>query len=313
MTPASEAETTRGVWYGALAYALWGGMPVFFLALAPSGPWEILAHRILWSLVLCGALLLATRSGGALRRAFRTPRGAIGIITAGLLIAVNWTTYVVAATSGHITDAALGYFLNPIVSVVLGLVVLGETLRGAQKVAVVIGAAGAGYLALAAGGVPWLALILAFSFGLYGLVKKRIGASLSAVESLAGETIVLAPVAAGLLWWCVETGRSTFFGHGIGHAAMLAAAGVITTVPLLLFAAATRRVTLVTIGLLQFIAPVLQFVAGLATGEVMTPARWVGFAVVWCALIVLVVDSIREGRRTRRARRARGREDDLLP
>lgn len=282
----------RGTPYGLGAYLLWGAMPVYFRTLAPAGAWEILGHRILWSLVLCLAALALLRPPTALRRVFTTPRRLAGVTLAGALIAVNWTTYLVAVTSGRVTEAALGYFLNPLVSVALGLLLLGERLRPLQWVAVAVGGSGALYLSLAGGRPPWIAFVLAGSFGLYGLVKKRMGAGLSALDGLLAETAVLAPFAAGVLVVVGARGEATALAHGTGHAALLASTGVVTAVPLLLFAAAARRIPLVTIGLLQFVAPVLQFVTGILLGETMTPSRWIGFTVVWVALVVLVADSV---------------------
>lgn len=268
-------------------------MPFYFLALAPSESWEILLHRILWSLMLCGGVLLATRQLAGLVAVLREPRQLAGVTVAGLLIAANWTIYLVAVTTGHVTEAALGYFLNPLVSVALGLLVLRESLRPGQAVAVAIGAAGGIFLAIESGRVPWIALGLALSFGSYGLVKMRLGVRLSALQSLTAETAVLAPVAAVLMTWLVLSDRTTFGDHGIGHAALLASTGIVTAVPLLLFAASARRVTLVTIGLLQFLTPILQFASGLALGEHMSTGRWIGFSIVWLALVVLVVDTTR--------------------
>lgn len=300
--PASVSQTRRGTLYGLAAYGLWGAMPFYFLALAPSGAWEILLHRILWSAGLCAVLVVATRQARPLMLALRDRRRLAGVVLAGLLIAANWTIYLVAVTSGHVTDAALGYFLNPLVSVALGLLVLRESIRRGQAGAVAIGAVGGLYLAVATGSVPWIALGLAFSFGTYGLIKNRLGVELTALQSLTAETVVLAPLAAVAFAWLVGSGASTFGSHGTPHTLLLASTGIATTVPLLLFAAAARRVPLVTIGLLQFVAPILQFLSGLALGEPMTPARWTGFVIVWVALVVLVGDALRHSVARRRPR-----------
>ncbi len=300
----SADESRRGLGYGASAYLLWGAMPVYFLLLLPSSPWEILAHRILWTLVVCVVVLVVRRELRRSARPLRRPRLWPPVVLAGLLITVNWVTYITAATTGHVTDAALGYFLNPLVSVALGLLVLGERLRRLQWVAVGIGGSGAAYLMLATG-ASWMALVLAFSFGTYGLVKKQMGGTLGPVEGLAAETTVLAPFAAVFLIWFTMAGRDTFGSAGPGHALALASTGIVTAVPLTLFAAAAQRLPLVTIGLLQFLAPVLQFISGLLLGEHMSPERWAGFAVVWVALVVLAVDMVRIGLHARR--RIRGR------
>ena len=225
----------------------------------------------------------------------------LGMLAAAALIASNWGFYVYAVVSGQTTEASLGYFLNPIVTVALGVVVLREQLRRPQLIAVIIGAIAGVYLSVSAGAVPVLALVLAFSFGLYGLVKVRVGASLTAMRGLALETAILTPVAVGLIAWTTSVGTATFGTLGPGHTVLLASAGVITAIPLLLFAGAARRVPLVTIGLMQFITPVLQLVVALVVlDEEMTRERWIGFAIVWVALAVLTVDMV--NRRRRRGR-----------
>jgi chloramphenicol-sensitive protein RarD len=231
------------------------------------------------------------------------PRLALGVSVAALFIGANWVVYVAAVLADHTTEAALGYFLNPIVTVALGVFVLGERLRRLQWVAVGIGAVAGLYLSVAAGSVPLIALALAFSFGMYGLVKKKVGVSLQAMHSLAAETMVLGPVAAVLLVVLTSRGDTTFTGHGAWHTSLLVLAGVATAVPLLLFAAAARRVPLVTIGLLQFITPILQLLCGvLLLHEHMSAQRWLGFGIVWVALAVLTVDSLRARPRRRRTR-----------
>ena len=301
-----EAESLRrGTAYGFLAYLLWGAFPVYFAALKPAPPLEVLAHRVLWSLVLCVLILVAVRQTRWLVDMFRDGRRLLLLIAAGAFIATNWTVYLIAVMTGHVTEAALGYFLNPLVTVGLGVVVLGERLRPGQWAAVLIGLAAGVYLSIDYGSPPWISLTLAFSFAAYGLIKKRIGGSLSAIESLTGETVVMAPFVIGLLAWLTLTGQQTFTGHGGGHSLLLLSTGLATTLPLLLFAAAARRVPLVTIGLLQFITPVLQLMAGvLLLGEVLPASRWVGFGLVWVALIILSVDSIVSAGRSRRLARA---------
>ncbi len=296
-----DDEARRGAAYGFLAYAIWGAFPLYFAALKPAGAWEILSHRILWTLLLCAAVLLVRRDLGWVRQLWRRPRLGLGVAMAALLIAGNWVIYVAAVLSDRTTEAALGYFLNPIVTVALGVLVLRERLRRMQWVAVGIGAVAGIYLTVAAGSVPVIALSLAASFGGYGLVKKKIGVSLQAMHSLAAETAVLAPLAVVTLLVLTARGTTTFTTDGPVHTGLLVASGVATAVPLLLFAAAARRVPLVTIGLLQFITPVLQLLCGvLLLGEHMSGARWIGFAIVWVALVVLSVDSVRNFPRRRR-------------
>lgn len=293
--------------YGLAAYLIWGSFPLYIRALAPSGAVEILAQRIVWSLGCCLVLLAAARGLPGLWIRLREPRTLGAVALAGLLISVNWVTYLVAVTTGRIVEAALGYFLNPLVSVALGLLVLHERLRPTQAVAVGVGLVAAVVLAVDARAVPVIPLVLALSFGTYGLVKNRLGAHLTAVQGLTAETAVLAPAAAAVLIVLAARGESTLGGYGVPHALLLISTGLMTAVPLLFFAAAARRVGLVTIGLLQFIAPVLQFLSALALGERLSAGRWAGFAMVWLALLVLVVDLIRQGMRVSGRVRARPR------
>lgn len=303
--PGGTATVRRGTAYGFLAYLLWGAFPLYFVALQPAGALEILAHRVVWSLLLCVVILALARRARWVLDMFRDRRQLGTLTLAGLLIGVNWTVYIVAVLSGQVTEAALGYFLNPLVTVALGVVLLRERLRPAQWVAVTIGLAAAVYLTVDYGSPPWISLVLACSFACYGLLKKRLGVSLSALQSLTGETVVLTPFAIALLVWLAVTGEQTFTGHGAGHLLLLVSAGVATTVPLLLFAAAAKRVPLVTIGLLQFLTPVLQLLAGVVVlGEVLPASRWLGFGLVWIALIVLSVDSVVSVGRSRRLARA---------
>ena len=294
-------DVRRGKAYGAVAYVIWGTFPLYFHLLAPAGAWEILAHRILWTLLFCGAVLVVRRELAWCRLVLGNPRLLGAVALAGLLIAVNWTIYVAAVVAHHVTEASLGYFLNPIVTVAIGVVVLRERLRSLQWLAVAIGLAAGIYLSVDFGRPPWIALGLAFSFALYGLMKKRLGTKLGAFQSLTSETAVLAPVAVAVLVWLGVRGETTFTMDAPAHPLLLASAGVVTAAPLLLFAAAARRVPLVTIGLLQFVTPVLQLLCGvLLLGETMERSRWVGFGIVWVALLLLAFDSIRSVRARRR-------------
>lgn len=302
MSGDEREELRRGTAYGFLAYAIWGVFPLYFAALKPAGAWEILAHRIVWTLVFCAVILLVRRDLVWARQLVARPRLAGGVTLAALLIATNWVIYVFAVLTGRTTEAALGYFLNPIVTVALGVVVLRERLRPLQWAAVAIGAVAGVYLSVVGGQFPLIALSLAFSFAAYGLVKKKVGASLDAMHSLAAETAVLFPVAVVVLVALGVSGGTTFTQDVPLHPALLLVAGVVTAVPLLLFAAAARRIPLTTVGLLQFITPVLQLLCGvLLLDEHMSTARWVGFGIVWVALLVLTVDMLadRQGRRRR--------------
>lgn len=303
--PDQASTIRRGTLYGLAAYGLWGAFPLYFASLKPAGALEILGHRIVWSLVLCLIAMTVMRQFRWFGTLLRNPRQAFPVGLAGALIAANWTVYIFAVLTGHVTEAALGYFLNPLVTVGLGVVVLKERLRRWQWIAVGIGAVAALYLTLDYGSPPWVSFALALSFASYGLLKKRVGDTLTAWQSLSGETLLIAPFAIGLLVWIQVAGDATFTTEGTGHALLLTTTGIATVFPLLLFAGAARRVPLVTIGMLQFITPVLQLLCGvLVLGEVMPTSRWIGFALVWLALAVLTVDSVRAAGRSRRLARA---------
>ncbi|WP_104198431.1 EamA family transporter RarD [Cryobacterium sp. M15] len=309
MTDAAASHRTTahstyrtGLVFGGLSYALWGALPLYFLLLAPSGAFEIVAWRVLFSLVFCALIITVTRTWTVLGRALRQRRLVWTMGLAGVFIFINWQTYVIAATTGHVVEAALGYFINPIVTVLLGVFVLRENLRRLQWVAIVVSGVAVVVLAVGYGSLPWISLILAFSFGLYGLIKKRVGPSVDAVTGLTLETAWLAPVAVVQL--VVVSGLSgiTFGTVSPWHTASLLAAGIITAVPLLLFAAAARRLPLTVLGLIQFVAPVLQFLVGVVIlNEAMPFERWVGFGLVWVALIILMVDMVASGRSPRRS------------
>jgi chloramphenicol-sensitive protein RarD len=300
----APAEAARERLIGGLltlgAYLLWGVLPLYFLLLAPTGAWELVAWRIVLSLVFCIVLLSLFRSWRRFSGILRDKRLLGWTALAGAVIYVNWQVYVLATLSGHVVETSLGYFVNPLVTVVLGVVVLRERLRVTQWVALGIAAAAVLVIVIGYGTFPWIALALAGSFGTYGLIKKHIGPSVDAVSGLTLETAWLTPVAViQLLIVSAVTGLS-YGTNGVGHAAVLSLAGIITAVPLLLFAAGARRVPLTVIGLLQFVAPIMQFAIGVwVLGEPMPPERWIGFGLVWVALAVLTVDSLVFARRSR--------------
>ncbi|GAA1892314.1 EamA family transporter RarD [Lapillicoccus jejuensis] len=295
-------EVARGAAYGLLAYGVWGVFPLYFHALQPAGPVEVLAHRIVWTLLVCVAVLLVRRDLAWVGPLLRRPRLLGGLALAAVAIAVNWGVYVGAVVSDNVADASLGYFLNPLVTVALGVLLLGERLRRLQWAAVVVGLVAGIYLSVAGGHLPWVSFVLAASFASYGLLKKRLGAELPALHGLTVETVVLAPFATVALVVLGVTGQQTFTHDGGLHAVLLVLGGVVTAVPLLLFASAARRVPLVTIGLLQFVTPVLQLLCGvLLLDEHLSPARWFGFGIVWVALVLLTLDSF-----LARPRRGRG-------
>lgn len=298
MTPEESArEQTLGGVYGLAAYFLWGFMPLYFLILTPTGPWEVVAWRILLALAFCAVLLTVTRTWGKLFAILRNRRLVFWTIVAGLLIYVNWQVFLIGTLTGHVIEGSLGYFINPIVTVLLGVLVLKERLRVAQWVAIGISVLAVIVIIVGYGAVPWIALTLAASFGTYGLVKKQIGPSVDAVSGLTLESLWLAPVAVIQLIVVATTAGLTMGQVSGWHTLLLLLAGVVTATPLLFFAAATRRAPLTVIGLLQFVAPILQFITGAwIMREPMPLERWIGFGLVWLALIVLMVDSLRHAR-----------------
>jgi chloramphenicol-sensitive protein RarD len=290
------SEQRRGLVYGVGAYAIWGLFPLYWRLLKPAGALEILAHRVLWSFVFVAVLLLALRRVEWLRGLRGQRRVVVLLAGAAVLIAVNWGTYIYGVNTARVVETSLGYYINPLVSVLLGVAVLRERLRGTQWLALAVGAAAVVVLTVDYGRPPWIAFTLAVSFGFYGLLKKTAGAP--AAEGLAVESAVLAPVALGYLGWLEFAGAATFGHVSPGHTALMVFAGVATAVPLLLFAGAANRVPLTTIGVLQYIAPTLQFAIGvLVQHEPMPPARFAGFALVWVALAVFTVDGVRHHRR----------------
>jgi chloramphenicol-sensitive protein RarD len=300
----SPARSTQGAGLGfaVAAYGLWGLLPLYFIALEPTGPIEIVAWRIVLSLVFCFVLIAVIRGWKSFTRTLRDRRAMLLLGAAGGLIVVNWLTYVLATLAGQVVEAALGYFLNPIVTVLLGVLVLRERLRPAQWAAIGISAIAALVLAIGYGSVPLIALTLAFSFGFYGFVKKKVGPNVDAIVGLTMETAWLTPFALVALGVVAATSGLTLGAAGPVHLVLLLSAGIITAVPLLFFAAAARRLPLTLIGLTQYLAPLIQFILGVAVlGEAMPTERWIGFALVWVALIVLTIDMFFAGRSPRRA------------
>lgn len=287
-----------GYLYGLGAYLLWGFFPLYFKLLRPTTPPEILAHRIVWSLAFVALLLAALRNVGFLRALLRRRGALAGVGAAATLIAVNWCTYIYGVNSDRVVETALGYFVNPLVVVLLGVVVLRERLRPAQWAALAVGGLAVVVLTVDYGRPPWLALTLALSFGGYGLVKKRLG--LPPAEGLFVESAVLALPALAYLGWLSVTGDATFGRMSAGHTTLLVLAGAATAIPLLLFAGAANRLPLTSLGILQYVAPIIQLGCGvLIFHEPMPPARLAGFVLVWLALIVFTVDALRHTRRQR--------------
>ncbi|MGY1812923.1 EamA family transporter RarD [Blastococcus sp. SYSU D00820] len=294
-------ERQLGVVSGLSAYLLWGVFPLYFRLLEPAGGLEIVAHRVIWSLVFVGLLLTAIRRWQAVPAAVTDRRTLLVLAGASLLIAVNWLVFVYGVNAGHVVETSLGYFINPLVSVLLGVVFFSERLRPLQWVAVGIAAVAVIVLTVDYGRPPWIALALAGSFGLYGLMKKLV--RVEAAPGLFVETALMVVPAVGVLLVLHGRGEGTFGNVGTGHLLLLLSTGVATAIPLLLFAAATRRIPLSTVGLLQYVTPLMQLGLGVFVfHEPMPPARLAGFVIVWVALAVFTADSIRTARSA--ARRA---------
>ena len=287
-----------GPFYAALAFALWGIFPLFFrrLSMLPAG--EVLAHRIVWSLAFVLIVLGVLRQWGWLRPLLRQPRVLGAFAASALLLAVNWLTYIWSVNNGHVIDASLGYFITPLVNVLLGYTVLHERPRRGQWIALALATAGVVWLTVQAGQLPWIALGLAASFGSYGLLRKV--AVLGPLEGLTLEAMLLAPLAiAALLFWQAQ-GTGLFPLPDTATNLWLLAAGPVTAVPLLLFAAGARRISLTTLGLMQYIGPTIQFGLGVwLFGEPFGGARLLGFGLIWLALAVYSVEGWRAARRSR--------------
>ncbi|MDZ5145854.1 EamA family transporter RarD [Microbacterium testaceum] len=304
MTPALSAPTggtTRGALYALGAYLLWGVLPIYFLQLKPTGPFEVVAWRIILAFAFCLLLLTVLRMWRPFLAIVRQPRLMGLTAVAGVLIYVNWQTYLFGALTDRVIETSLGYFINPIVTVLLGVIVLRERLRLVPWIAIGLAVVAVAVIVIGYGAFPWIALTLAFSFGFYGLVKKQIGPAVDAVSGLTLESLWLLPVAAIQLIFVANLTGITLGTAGTLHTVLLLSAGAVTAVPLLLFASGARRVPLTVIGLLQFVAPIIQFAIGVwVLHEPMTVERWIGFALVWAALAILSVDSVIASRRHRR-------------
>lgn len=301
----SAAASRQGILYGFGAYGLWGVFPLYFRLVERSGALEIVLHRILWAMLVCLAVVTATRAWQDLRAVLRSRARTAALGLAAVVLAVNWGVYVYAVNAGHVVEASLGYFINPLVTVLLGVLVLKERLRPLQWAAVAFGALAVAVLTVDYGRPPLISLALALTFGIYGLIKNRVGADVGALASLSTETLVLAPVAAVALVVFEASGQGHFTDNPPWQGLLLASMGVVTVVPLLLFAAAARRVPLSTLGLLQYLTPVLQLLCGVVIlGERMPVSRWIGFGLVWIGLAALTYDSLASARRLRAAQAA---------
>ncbi|GAB2772091.1 EamA family transporter RarD [Nocardioides salsibiostraticola] len=289
-------DSRRGLLLGASAYLMWGSFPLYWPLLKPGGPVEILGHRVLWSMLTMGLLILLLRKGKQLRALWVDRRVRLLLTLAAVTISINWATYIYGVNSGRVVETSLGYFINPLVTVLMGVLLLGETLRRTQWVALAIGFIAVVVLTVDYGRPPYVALVLAFSFGTYGLAKKT--ANVGAVESLAFETTVIAPVAAVYLTWLTLSGGAAWAANGVPHALLYTTTGIVTAIPLICFGAAATRISMVSLGLLQYLAPILQFALGLLLFDEDMPAgRWVGFVLVWIALVIFTYEAINHRRR----------------
>ncbi|GAB3490887.1 EamA family transporter RarD [Nocardiopsis coralliicola] len=290
------SELNKGVLFGASAYVMWGFSTLYWPLLASSGALEILAHRMVWSLLAVLAIIAVARRWRQLAAALRSPRTLLILGVAALVISANWGLFILAVNSGNTSQAALGYFINPLVSVVLGVLVFAERLRAAQWAAVALGAIAVAVLTVGYGGVPWFSIGMALSFATYGLIKRF--TAVDGLEGLTVETLLMLLPAAGYIAYLEATGAGTFVTGGTGHLLLLIGSGLVTAMPLLCFGIANRRIPLSLIGLLQFIVPVMQFLFALFVfNEEMSLTRWIGFGVVWVALVVFVADMVRHARR----------------
>lgn len=296
-------EIRQGTIYGFLAYFSWGVLPLYFHALAPASALEILTHRIVWSLLFCLILCLIRNDFSWVPLLLQNPRRLLLLTAAAIFLAINWGVYIYAVTDNNVVESSLGYFINPILLVLMGVIILKERLRRLQWAAVGLATVAVLVISIDYGRLPWIALALATSFATYGYIKKLVGANIGALPSMTIETVILAPFAIATIVWIEMSGDGTFLTEGMSHTSMLLSTGVITAVPLILFAAAARRVPLVTMGLLQFLAPVLQFISGVfLLGEAVPLSRWIGFTIVWIALAMLTTDIIRHTQTERRHR-----------
>ena len=287
-------ERRTGVIAGLGAYALWGLFPLYFPLLEPAGGVEIVAHRVIWSVLFVAILVTALRRWAQVRAVLRDRRAVLVLAGASVCIAGNWLVFVYGVNSGHVVETSLGYFVNPLVSVVLGVVFFAERLRPLQWTAVGIAAVAVLVLTLDYGRPPWIAIALALSFGTYGLLKKLV--RVDAVPGLFVETALVA-VPASLFIVVLQARGDGAFGVSAGHSLLLVSSGIATAVPLLMFAAAARRIPLSTVGLLQYVTPLMQLSIGVFIDhEPMPPARLTGFAIVWVALAVFTADSVRNAR-----------------
>lgn len=300
----APSHMRTGLFYAIITYLMWGMLPLYFNLMADASPVEIVASRVVFSLIFCAALLPMLKLTGGFVEVLRNRRATLVLFAASLLIGVNWFIYVLATTTGRTIDASLGYFINPLVSVSLGVIFLKERLRVAQWVAVGLSAVAVLIMSVVYGQVPFIGLGLAFSFGIYGLLKSRVGGTVAPVVSLSLETLLLIPVALLALVWVQGTGQSTMFTTP-GRFLLLASTGVVTAVPLIAFAAAAKRLPLTVIGMVQYLGPSIQFfLAVFVLKDHIGAEKWLGLSIIWVALVVFTADAVRASRTSRLSRTA---------
>ena len=283
-----------GLVYGLGAYVLWGLFPLYWPLLKPATSPEIVSHRAVWTMVFCFIILAVTKSLKSTLATFKSPKVAAKLFAASVLVSINWLIYIWATNNGHVVEASLGYYINPLIAITFGILLLKERMRRLQWVSVSIATIGVLVLTIDYGHLPWVAFGVALSWGTYGLIKKQL--NLGAVEGLAIETLIaFIPYCAYLVF--LDSKGEGQFGQGVSLTILLISAGAVTAIPLLLFNASTTRLPLTTIGLLQYITPTLTFIIGVwVNHEIMSTARWLGFFIIWIALFVLAYDLVRSGR-----------------
>nr|WP_255669015.1 EamA family transporter RarD [Aeromicrobium duanguangcaii] len=299
LVASTNTDSRAGLLYGVAAYLCWGFFPLYWPLLEPASAYEVLAHRIVWTLVFCVGLLTITHKWVVFRSIIVQRRLMVPLALASVVITLNWGGFIWGVTNGHVIETSLGYFINPLMTVLLGVFVLGERLRRLQWVAVGLGIVAVVVLTVDYGRPPWVALLVSTSFATYGFLKKR--ANLGTIEALSVETTILTPFAVAFLIFLQVRGTLVFGHDGTLNAVLLIGTGIVTAIPLLMFGAAATRLSLTTIGILQYLGPILQFIFGLTIfGEQMGTARWIGFVIVWSALVIFTYDALHTHRRNRR-------------
>lgn len=295
MEKRQENVAVDGIVPGLIAYFIWGFLPIYFKLTQHVAPVEVLAHRIVWAVPFGALILSVRRQWPEVRRAVGSPRVLVWLLVAAALIAVNWFVYIYAVQNDQVYQASLGYYINPLMYVLVGVIFLGERLRRLQVISVILATIGVLVLTVSYGRLPWIALVLGLSFTAYGVIRKQV--AVGAMPGLFVETSVLLPVAAGWLLLMVGAGQASFLAISPANDILLVIAGPLTVVPLLCFAIAAKKLTLTTIGFMQFIAPTLQFAVGVAYGEILTPAHIVCFMFIWTAVGIFSFDVIRANRK----------------